>query len=62
MRLPASRAFVATIVSAALRRGSAQTSRAGLPRLVLEARRVSSLLAHGLHGRRRAGPGESFWQ
>ena len=35
---------------------------AKMPRLVLEARRVSSLLAHGLHGRRRAGPGESFWQ
>ncbi|WP_029029378.1 DUF58 domain-containing protein [Salinarimonas rosea] len=33
-----------------------------LPRLVLEARRVSATLAHGLHGRRRAGPGESFWQ
>lgn len=33
-----------------------------MPRLVLEARRVSSMLAHGLHGRRRAGPGESFWQ
>ena len=35
---------------------------ATMPHLVLEARRVSSLLAHGLHGRRRAGPGESFWQ
>ena len=35
---------------------------ARMPRLVLEARRVSSMLAHGLHGRRRAGPGESFWQ
>ncbi|GJD33290.1 DUF58 domain-containing protein [Methylobacterium aerolatum] len=35
---------------------------ARMPRLVLEARQVSSLLAHGLHGRRRAGPGESFWQ
>jgi uncharacterized protein (DUF58 family) len=33
-----------------------------MPRLILEARRVSSLLAHGLHGRRRAGPGETFWQ
>ncbi|KAB1074846.1 DUF58 domain-containing protein [Methylobacterium planeticum] len=33
-----------------------------MPRLVLEARRVSTTLAHGLHGRRRAGPGESFWQ
>lgn len=33
-----------------------------LPRLVLEARRVSASLAHGIHGRGRAGPGESFWQ
>ncbi|GJD29828.1 hypothetical protein PMNALOAF_1068 [Methylobacterium adhaesivum] len=33
-----------------------------MPRLILEARRVSTTLAHGLHGRRRAGPGESFWQ
>lgn len=33
-----------------------------LPRLVLEARRVAASLAHGIHGRRRAGPGESFWQ
>ncbi|KQP59156.1 hypothetical protein ASG40_16695 [Methylobacterium sp. Leaf399] len=33
-----------------------------MPRLILESRRVSTTLAHGLHGRRRAGPGESFWQ
>ncbi|NIX76230.1 DUF58 domain-containing protein [Microvirga terricola] len=33
-----------------------------MPRLVLEARRVAANLSHGLHGRRRAGPGESFWQ
>jgi uncharacterized protein (DUF58 family) len=33
-----------------------------MPRLVLESRRVAATLAHGLHGRRRAGPGESFWQ
>lgn len=33
-----------------------------MPRLVLEARRVTAALAHGIHGRRRAGPGESFWQ
>jgi uncharacterized protein (DUF58 family) len=32
-----------------------------LPRLVLEARRVAASL-HGIHGRRRAGPGENFWQ
>ncbi|GJD57195.1 DUF58 domain-containing protein [Methylobacterium dankookense] len=41
---------------------SAVALAARMPHLILEARRVSSLLAHGLHGRRRAGPGESFWQ
>src|SRR5215210_2470038 len=33
-----------------------------MPRLILEARRVAAALSHGLHGRRRAGPGETFWQ
>jgi len=33
-----------------------------MPRLVLEARRVAASVFHGLHGRRRAGPGENFWQ
>jgi uncharacterized protein (DUF58 family) len=32
------------------------------PRLILEARRVAATVIHGLHGRRRAGPGENFWQ
>lgn len=35
---------------------------ARLPRLILEARRVASTIIHGLHGRRRAGQGENFWQ
>jgi uncharacterized protein (DUF58 family) len=35
---------------------------ARMPRLVLEARRVAATLAHGVHGRKRAGPGETFWQ
>ena len=35
---------------------------ARIPRLILEARRVASTVIHGLHGRRRAGPGENFWQ
>src|SRR6478672_7289876 len=35
---------------------------AAMPRLILEARRVASTVSHGLHGRRRAGPGENFWQ
>jgi uncharacterized protein (DUF58 family) len=33
-----------------------------MPRLILEAHRVASTVIHGLHGRRRAGPGENFWQ
>jgi uncharacterized protein (DUF58 family) len=33
-----------------------------LPDLLVEAMRVSSTVAHGIHGRRRAGPGETFWQ
>jgi len=33
-----------------------------VPRLILEARRVATTVIHGLHGRRRAGPGENFWQ
>lgn len=35
---------------------------AALPRLVLEARRIAQTVVHGLHGRRRAGTGENFWQ
>ena len=33
-----------------------------MPRLILEARRVAATLSHGIHGRRRAGQGETFWQ
>src|SRR5438477_4021382 len=33
-----------------------------MPRLILEARRIAATVIHGLHGRRRAGPGENFWQ
>jgi len=42
--------------------GESRTLAASLPRLVLEARRVAANVIHGLHGRRRAGAGESFWQ
>src|SRR6266511_2178111 len=42
--------------------GESQTLAATMPRLVLEARRVAATVMHGLHGRRRAGPGENFWQ
>jgi uncharacterized protein (DUF58 family) len=42
--------------------GESRTLAASLPRLVLEARRIAANVTHGLHGRRRAGAGESFWQ
>lgn len=35
---------------------------AALPDLLVEARRVAATVAAGWHGRRRAGPGEDFWQ
>jgi uncharacterized protein (DUF58 family) len=41
---------------------SAQHLVASMPRLILEARRAAASVFHGLHGRRRAGPGENFWQ
>src|SRR6201993_1363110 len=42
--------------------GESRTIAASMPRLILEARRVAATVIHGLHGRRRAGPGENFWQ
>ena len=42
--------------------GDSRTLAASMPRMILEARRVAATVIHGLHGRRRAGPGENFWQ
>src|SRR5207344_1713987 len=42
--------------------GTARTLAESMPRLILEARRIATTVIHGLHGRRRAGPGENFWQ
>jgi uncharacterized protein (DUF58 family) len=42
--------------------GESRTLAAAMPRLILEARRVAATVIHGMHGRRRAGPGENFWQ
>src|ERR1700686_811233 len=42
--------------------GESQTLAASMPRLILEARRIAATIIHGLHGRRRAGSGENFWQ
>ena len=41
---------------------AALTLASRMPRLVMEGRRVAATVTHGIHGRRRAGPGESFWQ
>ncbi|MGH6867138.1 MAG: DUF58 domain-containing protein [Methyloceanibacter sp.] len=35
---------------------------ARIPALLIEAQRVAHTVTHGTHGRRRAGPGETFWQ
>ncbi len=42
--------------------GEAQSLAARLPELLLEALRVANTVAHGIHGRRRPGTGETFWQ
>src|ERR1700719_2234212 len=42
--------------------GTSRELAAQMPRLILEARRVAATIIHGLHGRRRAGSGENFWQ
>ena len=42
--------------------GVARTLAETMPRLILEARRIAATVIHGLHGRKRAGPGEQFWQ
>src|SRR5437660_3398452 len=48
--------------AAARASGEGRSLAATMPRLILEARRVAATAIHGLHGRRRAGPGENFWQ
>ena len=33
-----------------------------LPPMLVAAERIANAVIHGLHGRRRSGPGEDFWQ
>src|SRR5712692_3393068 len=60
----ASEASASSIDGGTIRRATAgaRSLTAAMPRLILEARRVAATVIHGLHGRRRAGPGENFWQ
>ena len=43
-------------------RQEASTLAARLPGLVVAARQIAHSILHGVHGRRQAGPGETFWQ
>ncbi len=43
-------------------REESETLAAALPPLLVEAERVASTVAQGVHGRRRVGTGETFWQ
>jgi uncharacterized protein (DUF58 family) len=43
-------------------RDRAEQAAAGLPPLLVAAERVAATVAQGVHGRRRVGQGETFWQ
>lgn len=43
-------------------RHEAESAAALFPAMLLEAERMAQTMAAGMHGRRRAGPGETFWQ
>ncbi|MEO0399963.1 MAG: DUF58 domain-containing protein [Pseudomonadota bacterium] len=43
-------------------KSGAEAAAEGFPALLLEAETVAHTVAAGAHGRRKAGPGESFWQ
>jgi uncharacterized protein (DUF58 family) len=43
-------------------RQRAEHAAASLPGLLVAAQRVAATIQQGVHGRRRAGPGETFWQ
>ena len=43
-------------------RARAEAESGALPALLLSAERLAATVLMGVHGRRRAGPGEAFWQ
>jgi uncharacterized protein (DUF58 family) len=43
-------------------RHDAEQAAARFPALLAEAERIAASVAHGAHGRRRAGTGETFWE
>lgn len=50
------------MISSESLRLEAERLSAGLPALLVRAERIAATVAQGTHGRRRVGPGESFWQ
>ncbi len=55
--------MTAAVTSAALAvRHQAEAVAASLPPLMVQAERVAATVAQGVHGRRRVGQGDSFWQ
>lgn len=48
--------------SALLLNQRADLASRALPPLLVEAERIAATVIQGIHGRKRAGPGESFWQ
>ncbi|MGV8998167.1 MAG: DUF58 domain-containing protein [Parvibaculaceae bacterium] len=59
MRLPLT---TSTKTAGANLRVQADTLAEAMPPLVTEAERIANTVAQGVHGRRRTGTGESFWQ
>lgn len=61
MAEPAAPRTVERVGAGWLRRDAERIS-GSLPPLLAEAERLAMTVASGVHGRRRAGPGETFWQ
>jgi uncharacterized protein (DUF58 family) len=56
------RALDATLRLRAADQSAAADLAGRLPRLIAKAREIAASVIHGVHGRRRAGVGETFWQ
>jgi uncharacterized protein (DUF58 family) len=59
---PLSQSLGATRAAAASLRDRAEQTAAALPPLLVSAERIAATVAQGVHGRRRVGQGETFWQ
>lgn len=53
---------MSALALAADKRHRAEEAASGFPALLVAAQRVAATIEQGVHGRRRPGPGETFWQ